>query len=297
MEVRVVQKQDKMESLKAQDRLRLAKTGPDVAPEPTPMARLGARQLLGRQQENGVDGSDFPECWTGIKTAGNSEITAYVCANVFWMFSMVESTETEVTTTGTDDEGELTTIVVTRSVSVTGVTGAGIAETEEPTSTPSSESSTSSLAASATSEAANSGGRSEIPVGAIVGGVIGSVALIVFIAFALWYVRFHKKTAAAGSNGAQGGTGGPQHAAHGYEPMAMQQPTPGPESVSFQSQTLSPASPDNHSPNPLGSPALNSSPGQNFVVVAAADQSIPNAVKPDSPLLPYELPPNSPVRG
>lgn len=74
----------------------------------------------------------------------------------------------------------------------------------------------------------DNGGGSSTPVGAIVGGVIGGVALIVGIAFAVWFIRFQKKKQAnkAAGNGMEpyrydqsGGYAGgyPQQQQGGYD--------------------------------------------------------------------------------
>ncbi|KAM5353668.1 hypothetical protein ACJ41O_000318 [Fusarium nematophilum] len=196
---------------------------------------------------------------TGIKTVSGRQIFTYSCYSVGFTYRLFDFAGTIGTTTETDDEGWLTTIVTTRPVTTAtaeetgdGITwdeltglesdstlpaGAGISGTQEPGGTQ-LQLSMSSLVVSVTSEAASSGGGPEAPFGAIVGGVIGGVALMAFVAFALWHVRFQRRRAAA-AGCAQGGA------------------------------------------------AFGGSPWQNFVVLE--DRSIPNAVKLGSPLSPGEL--------
>ncbi|RTE83210.1 hypothetical protein BHE90_002194 [Fusarium euwallaceae] len=126
-------------------------------------------------------GSVYSHCWTGIKEVDGEDITAYRCDSTANddPISVMMTIESEVTQTKTNDEGSPTVVVttlppVTATVSVTR-SGAGAEQTGSE----------------------NSDGGSETPIGAIVGGVVGGVALIALIAFGLWFIRFQKRKAAA----------------------------------------------------------------------------------------------------
>ncbi|KAK7414772.1 hypothetical protein QQX98_006374 [Neonectria punicea] len=84
----------------------------------------------------------------------------------------------------------------------------------------------------------------DTPVGAIVGGVVGGLALIVFLGFGFWFIRFQKKKAAkAERDAAQAAQmsqppapyqGSPHIPLPGYQPVAQGTPSMGGEHQFYQ---------------------------------------------------------------
>lgn len=106
-----------------------------------------------------------------------------MCARTKAIFAVMTAIESEVTKTETDDQGSQT-LIVTTNPPVTAT--ASLTETA---------SSTGTEAEQTTSPASEEG--SKAPIGAIVGGVVGGVALIALVAFGLWFIRFQKRKAAS----------------------------------------------------------------------------------------------------
>ncbi|RSL61692.1 hypothetical protein CEP51_013588 [Fusarium floridanum] len=150
------------------------------APAPTAMAKIDTRHLFAREDDEDICGV-YTQSGKRIKEVDGEDITAYRCDSTANddPISVMMTIESEVTQTKTNDEGSPTVVVttlppVTATVSVTR-SGAGAEQTGSE----------------------NSDGGSETPIGAIVGGVVGGVALIALIAFGLWFIRFQKRKAAA----------------------------------------------------------------------------------------------------
>ncbi|KAJ4035135.1 hypothetical protein NW756_006879 [Fusarium oxysporum] len=107
--------------------------------------------------------TNYPYCATGIKPLGDGEeISIYLCGKTEQQVPFYESTVIPVTTGSTTGEQTLTSIDTTRGVIVT--------ETAEPSP-----------------RAGN-----PAPVGAIIGGVVGGVALIAILGLAFWFLRSKK---------------------------------------------------------------------------------------------------------
>ncbi|KAM0420636.1 hypothetical protein ACHAPT_011552 [Fusarium lateritium] len=140
----------------------------------TPFAAVKLKSLTNISRTR----SDYPHCIIGIKEVDGRELTAYKCGRAPAVYAIKETIEREVTETETDDQGSLT-IHVTTLPPVTVTVGS---EAEQTGRQPSS---------------GHSVGGSEPPIGAIVGGVVGGVALIALVAFGLWFIRFQKRKAAA----------------------------------------------------------------------------------------------------
>lgn len=190
-------------------------------------------------------GDEFPECITGIKTEGNKDdLTAYLCGRGFSTGELiVYDTPVETRTNIMTKSGITTTVEweTTLSTHPSG-TGGGSFQTEE----------------------SDSDSGSHTPVGAIVGGVIAGLALIAFLGFGFWFVRFQKRNAAASAEreAAQIAQiaqtvqanhnpvqyhGQPQFSPPGYYPVAQGSPPPGGDHRIYQDGTIvaqySPAKP------------------------------------------------------
>ncbi|KAF5646438.1 hypothetical protein F25303_5424 [Fusarium sp. NRRL 25303] len=108
----------------------------------------------------GVVNVDYPYCATGIKALENGdELSIYLCGKSEQQVPFYDSTVIKVTTGSTTGEQTITSIDTTKGVIVT--------KTAEPSPEP----------------------GNHTPVGAIVGGVIGGVALIAILALAFWFLR------------------------------------------------------------------------------------------------------------
>ncbi|KAI6780809.1 uncharacterized protein J7T54_001117 [Emericellopsis cladophorae] len=110
--------------------------------------------------------SDYPFCVTGFLTSGVDTLTAFRCGRgelsgvaSLYLSPEITSAFTSTTTTTTEEESKPKTITKV------------VAETSQ-TETP------------------DDGGSP--PIGAIVGGTIGGVALILLVAFAIWFIRFQR---------------------------------------------------------------------------------------------------------
>ncbi|KAF5677479.1 hypothetical protein FCIRC_6751 [Fusarium circinatum] len=108
--------------------------------------------------------SDYPYCATGIKALEDGdELSIYLCGKSEQQVPFYDSTVIKVTTGSTTEEQTLTSIDTTKGITVT--------KTAEPSP-----------------EKGN-----PTPVGAIVGGVIGGVALIAILGLAFWFLRSKKR--------------------------------------------------------------------------------------------------------
>lgn len=109
----------------------------------------------------------FPYCATGIKPIedGDDELSIYLCGKTEQQVPFYESTVVKVTSGDKTEEQTLTNIDTTREVVI-------VTRTSEPEPDPEPKSST--------------------PVGAIVGGVVGGVALIAILGLAFWFLRRKK---------------------------------------------------------------------------------------------------------
>lgn len=105
------------------------------------------------------------ECWAGLSGEQSIFVTPY-----------------ERTIIRTEGDSTITSTESNTNVETSTATG----ERDRTTTTSSSDDSDSS-----------GGGGSSTPVGAIVGGVIGGIALILLVAFGIWFMRFYKKKHAA----------------------------------------------------------------------------------------------------
>ncbi|SCV58391.1 uncharacterized protein FFB14_15628 [Fusarium fujikuroi] len=111
----------------------------------------------------GVVNVDYPYCATGIKALENGdELSIYLCGKSEQQVPFYDSTVIKVTTGSTTGEQTLTSIDTTK--------GAIVTKTAEPSPEP----------------------GNPTPVGAIVGGVIGGVALIAILGLAFWFLRSKK---------------------------------------------------------------------------------------------------------
>jgi len=124
--------------------------------------------------------SIYPECMVAQKTVGTEKITAYMCANTAAELSIYESTdfptsasEEETTSTSTESSGSVETSISRRILDVPSTTESGIAEQTSSTD-PGPE-------------------YSRTPIGPIVGGVIGGLALIALVGFGIWFIRRKKQ--------------------------------------------------------------------------------------------------------
>ncbi|PNP85297.1 hypothetical protein FNYG_01356 [Fusarium nygamai] len=107
---------------------------------------------------------NYPYCATGIKVLEDGdELSIYLCGKSEQQVPFYESTVIQVTTGSTTGEQTLTSIDTTKGVPI-------VTKTAEPSPKPSNPT----------------------PVGAIVGGVIGGVALIAILGLAFWFLRSKK---------------------------------------------------------------------------------------------------------
>ncbi|KAF4456838.1 hypothetical protein FALBO_15328 [Fusarium albosuccineum] len=162
--------------------------------------------------------SDYPNCATGIKSQdGGDEMTAYICARFEEAIPVYESTVIKVTS---DDSTDISTIEVnTDTASGAGVKGASDATTVTVRPTSSSGSS---------SDDKDDGG-SKTPIGPIVGGVVGGVALIAILAFGFWFIRRRTKKTPPAASTAGGDTPHYSAASPMSQPPPMMYQTPPPQ--------------------------------------------------------------------
>ncbi|KFA74053.1 hypothetical protein S40288_05147 [Stachybotrys chartarum IBT 40288] len=166
--------------------------------------------------------SGFPNCVTAFKEIGNSEtVTNYECWGGLNGEQTVVSTTEPITSTETS-EGQ--TITVTQTAGI--VTDTSV--TRAPGTSTSPTSSASGGGGNGNDEVGNGNddGGSEAPVGAIVGGVLGGLALILLAVFGWWFMRHYKKKQAAQLAASPGQGPEPQVAQYGQDPYAYQ-PAPG----------------------------------------------------------------------
>ncbi|KAH6968872.1 hypothetical protein DER45DRAFT_639112 [Fusarium avenaceum] len=114
----------------------------------------------------------YPECATAYKAVGRRRITAFGCAISELEVSIYESTDFS---TSQSDEDNSSTVS----------TRASISTKNNPTTTESTP-------ARQTSWSDNDPKDSSTPIGPIVGGVIGGLALVALIGFGLWFIRRRK---------------------------------------------------------------------------------------------------------
>ncbi|KAF7551830.1 hypothetical protein G7Z17_g4767 [Cylindrodendrum hubeiense] len=193
-------------------------------------------------------GDEFPECVTGIKTEDDqNDLTAYICGTGFSTAELliwdtpVENRTSVMTESGITTTKEWQTTLSTHPSG----TGGGTFQSDDN----------------------DSDSGSNTPVGAIVGGVIAGLALIAFLGFGFWFVRFQKRKAIAERDAAQAALaaqtaqinhipapyhGHAQLSPPGYYPVAQGSPPPGGEHQIYQDGILvaqySPAKPPATSP-------------------------------------------------
>lgn len=125
------------------------------------VAQMIAKVWLICEFSTGVVNVDYPYCATGIKVLEDGdELSIYLCGKSEQQVPFYESTVIKVTTGSTTGEQTITSIDTTKGFIAT--------KTAEP-------------------EPSN-----PTPVGAIVGGVIGGVALIAVLGLAFWFLRSKK---------------------------------------------------------------------------------------------------------
>ncbi|KAM5362309.1 hypothetical protein ACJZ2D_012590 [Fusarium nematophilum] len=159
--------------------------------------------------------SEFPECRHAVKSVDGDWITAYNCAKTGSTITIVESTRRRVEPVTAHVPGQASTILTAKINERSTVTVTARASSAIPQS------------------GFGAGAGPETPVGAIVGGVIGGLALIVLAAFVLWYIRFQKRKAAGASIQDQ-----------------VQPTVSGHDSMAFQPQMRPVASGDRYYPGP-----------------------------------------------
>ena len=116
-------------------------------------------------------------------TSNDQVLTAFRCGKDFLSGETDLYPDTSRTSTATMDDGRTTVYVTTvPSPSAT-------SDVDQGTTLGDSEGSTSG--------GGSGGGRNATPIGAIVGGSIGGVALLLLVAFGIWFIRFQKRKAAA----------------------------------------------------------------------------------------------------
>lgn len=179
--------------------------------------------------------STWSNCVTAFRSEGDDWLTAFEC----WaglsgeQYVSTDTVDEETTTSGGS------TIVLTQTY------------TKVPTSDGNNqkESGRTGSSPEATGSSDSDGG-SNTPVGAIVGGVIGGVALIALVAFGFWFMRWYKRRAlgAAGTDAAAGA------APHETYPMTQAGPMGYPS-------TYDGASTYHDHPSQSGSPPLSNSYG------------------------------------
>ncbi|KAH7147329.1 hypothetical protein DER46DRAFT_615164 [Fusarium sp. MPI-SDFR-AT-0072] len=113
---------------------------------------------------NIIASSDYPACVTGIKPLEDGdELSIYLCGKSEQQVPFYESTVIQITSGSTTGEQTLTNIDTTKGVVI-------VTKTAEPSPGP----------------------GNPTPVGAIVGGVVGGVALIAILGLAFWFLRRKK---------------------------------------------------------------------------------------------------------
>ena len=121
---------------------------------------------------------------------GNDELTAWRCAATFSGRQTLFPDTSERTTEITTEDGETLTFTNTNTNTDTAksITNTEGDQGAQPTAIDDNNNN---------NGGGGGDGGSDTPVGAIVGGVIGGVALILLIAFGIWFIRFQKRKAAA----------------------------------------------------------------------------------------------------
>ncbi|KAF4967708.1 hypothetical protein FSARC_4768 [Fusarium sarcochroum] len=206
-----------------------------TAPLPTtaPFAALHERGLpKPRQADDSTCGhytipGEDGECWTGIKTGGGDYITAFVCAITSQELSVHQSTV--VTLSASEDEGSVTALVSTIDDIKTSA--------QEDVEAPLTPTTTRQTSTSRDSTEGGDGTRqtvtaspdtvdsSQVPVGAIVGGVLGGLALIALVGFGIWFIRHKKRQSVDNPNTAPSMEHQPQPVAfHQQQPIAGDNP-------------------------------------------------------------------------
>ncbi|KAI6768146.1 hypothetical protein HG530_006155 [Fusarium avenaceum] len=147
-----------------------------AVPVVTALAALDNRDVIYGRQMYGNCGyyehDDYTECATAYKAVGRRRITAFGCAISELEVSIYESTDFS---TSQSDEDNSSTVS----------TRASISTKNNPTTTESTP-------ARQTSWSDNDPKDSSTPIGPIVGGVIGGLALVALIGFGLWFIRRRK---------------------------------------------------------------------------------------------------------
>ncbi|KAK7429335.1 hypothetical protein QQZ08_004147 [Neonectria magnoliae] len=173
--------------------------------------------------------TNYPACVTAIKDGEDDDdnLTGYMCgiADISGEMSVFETPVENRTSTIT--RSGITTQVDVRTTLSTYATGSGTGRN-----------------AIQTEEGDSDDSGSDTPVGAIVGGVVGGLALIVFLGFGVWFIRFQKKKAAkAERDAAQAAQmsqppapyhGSPHIPLPGYQPVAQGPPSMGGEHQFYQ---------------------------------------------------------------
>ncbi|KAG9251210.1 uncharacterized protein F5Z01DRAFT_299656 [Emericellopsis atlantica] len=157
--------------------------------------------------------SDYPFCVTGFLTSGTDTLTAFRCGRgelsgeaSLYLSPDITSTLTRTTTVTTEEDDKIKTVtkVITENTATAtpndenSVDGGDASNpgSDGDTSNKDKGGSDSNNDASKDNNGGNSGGGGSTPIGAIVGGTIGGVALLLLIAFAIWFIRFQKKKSA-----------------------------------------------------------------------------------------------------
>ncbi|KPM34031.1 hypothetical protein AK830_g12543 [Neonectria ditissima] len=193
-----------------------------------------------------LDGN-YPACVTAIKDNDDDDnLTGYMCG-VAAISGEVSVFDTPVANrTSTITKSGVTSRVDVKTTLSTYATGSGSGKN-----------------AIQTKDGDSDDGGSSTPVGAIVGGVVGGLALIVFLGFGFWFIRFQKNKAAAQAERDAAQTaqmsqppaqyqGSPQTQLSGYQPVAQGTPSVGGEYQFYQDGTVVPQT----SPMAQGTPFM-----------------------------------------
>ncbi|KAH6880090.1 hypothetical protein B0T10DRAFT_147576 [Thelonectria olida] len=209
-------------------------------------ASIGVRELCCTYD------SIYPACVSGIKSDDGQELTAYNCGNdaisgelsIYTTkpnFETTSTTESETTETAESEssltEASLTTLSTHSTSTSTG--GDSVAQTDEPSDK----------------------GGSDTPIGPIVGGVVGGVALIALVVLAIWLIRRKKTTPPATAQ---------NHAATMPPPPPQMSPQP-----QMQYSTPPQTYPPVYQPMVQGSPVGPGSPQSDFQRQSYQDGFVP----------------------
>ncbi|KAM0426551.1 hypothetical protein ACHAPT_008243 [Fusarium lateritium] len=126
--------------------------------------------------------TSYQYCATGIKTledGNDEELSVYICAQTEQQLPFYESTIVDFTSDSTTKKQTLSEVDTTRGITV-------VTKTADPSPSETGDS---------------DDGGSSTPVGAIVGGVVGGVALIAILGLAIWFIRRNKQKKAAAAAG------------------------------------------------------------------------------------------------